>query len=334
MGGTHTHDLTASFTRPRSPVADPRTETPASRFFIPDAYGIDHYAATAHHDDDDDRGSWSIKSEAYDDDDDDDDEAMAESDWDPREAAVIRREAEARTFMPAPDPIFYLGDTRISSANYTCPRQLRKTVLSNAEPRPLNLVVCIIANAPSKKNGSSKYRLLQVDLGDGVEMDVQAHIGSDLYKVDRRYNPFPEGAIVILEDVRGVFRGSALALDFHPCSRISRCDELGVTWEQLQEWHQKMTMLLPRPPFRRRSRDETLPLAGVSAQSIHPLAKRLRGRCSVDAESSAAKNTNGWIDTVADVDEEETPKTTSAKLQTQCCAQVFLNAIVGSVSLS
>jgi protein-tyrosine-phosphatase len=31
MGGTHTHEPTTSFTRPRSPIAESRTETPASR---------------------------------------------------------------------------------------------------------------------------------------------------------------------------------------------------------------------------------------------------------------------------------------------------------------
>lgn len=148
--------------------------------------------------------------------------------------------------MPAPDPIYFLGETRIASADYTCPRELRKTALSHSEPRPLNLVVLIKANGPSKKNGSSKYRLMQVDIGDGVVMDVQAHVGSDLYNVDRKYNPFPEGSIAVMEDVRAINRGRALALDFLPTSRISRCDELGITWDQVLEWHEKMTMVFLR----------------------------------------------------------------------------------------
>ncbi len=140
---------------------------------VPDAYG-----------DDDDRGSYSYKSEAF-----DDDESMPESDWDLREAAALRHEAEARAFAPPPDPVFYLGDTRISSADYACPRQLRKTALSHAEPRPLNLVVRIVENKPSKKNGTSQYRLMKVDLGDGV-MDMLANVGSDLYNIDKKNNAF------------------------------------------------------------------------------------------------------------------------------------------------
>ncbi|SPO44916.1 uncharacterized protein PSANT_02602 [Moesziomyces antarcticus] len=188
--------------------------------------------------DDDDRGSYSFRSEAY-----DDEESMPESDWYPRDAAALRHEAEVRAFAPPPDPIFYLGNTRISSADYACPRQLRKTALSHAEPRPLNLVVRIVENKPSKKNGTSQYRLMKVDLGDGV-MDMLANVGSDLYNVDKKHNAFPIDAIVILEDVRGVFRGKALALDFWPFSCISRCDdELGVTWDQVQARNQNMTML-------------------------------------------------------------------------------------------
>lgn len=173
---------------------------------------------------------------------------MPDSEWDALEAAAaLRREAEAaRSFVPPSDPVHFLGETGLSSADYTCPRKLRKTALSHSEPRPLNLVVRIVANGPSKKNGSSKYRLMQVDIGDGVEMDVQAHVGSDLHYVDKRYNPFPEGAIVVMEDVCAINRGRALALDFHPSSRMSRCDELGVTWDQVQERHQKMTMLFLR----------------------------------------------------------------------------------------
>ncbi|GAC71941.1 hypothetical protein PANT_5d00140 [Moesziomyces antarcticus T-34] len=168
----------------------------------------------------DDRGSLEVKSEV---DDDEDNESLSDSEWDALEtAAALRREAEAASSaVPPSDPVYFLGETGLSSADYTCPRKLRKTALSHSEPRSLNLVLRIIANGPSKKNGSSKYRLMQVDIGDRFVMDVQAHVGSDLYNVDRKYNPFPEGSIVVMEDVRAINRGRALALDFLPTSRIS-----------------------------------------------------------------------------------------------------------------
>ncbi|CBQ72890.1 hypothetical protein sr10980 [Sporisorium reilianum SRZ2] len=132
-----------------------------------------------------------------------------------------------------------LGAISLSSHDFVTPAQFRRLAGSFEEPRPLNMVVRITRNYGIIRHGpANPHRNVIVDIGDGRETKMFVASGSDLYDVDRNWNPFPAGELAVLYNVEGGFSGRKRFLTYNVDSSVYKFT-IPTTWDEVLEWHER-----------------------------------------------------------------------------------------------